>query len=105
MRVCLVTGSFPAMDCGVGDYTWQLACHLASAIDVTVVTSDRPPIRQFLARASRQPAVGRKDTASRLPTAYCRLPTGKEALDVRPVIRDWGVRSLPALCRERPTAS
>lgn len=41
MRVTLVTGSFPPMACGVGDYTRHLADALAARgdVDVTVVTS------------------------------------------------------------------
>jgi glycosyltransferase involved in cell wall biosynthesis len=76
MRVCLVTGSLPTMDCGVGDYTWQLARYLAVSESVTVVTSDRPAIRDF--NASRPPV---------------------PRLEVRPVINRWDLRSLPALRR------
>ena len=41
MRVMLITGSFPPMHCGVGDYTCKLAAALAERADlcVTVLTS------------------------------------------------------------------
>lgn len=41
MRVLLVTGSFPPMRCGIGDYSYRLAKALAAdpAIDVGVLTS------------------------------------------------------------------
>ena len=45
MRVCMVTGSFPKMKCGVGDYTYHLTSHLADlGVKIEVVTWDRPCI-------------------------------------------------------------
>ncbi|VXD00808.1 conserved hypothetical protein [Sphingomonas sp. T1] len=41
MKVLLVTGSFPPMRCGVGDYTWKLATALTEAgITVGVLTGE-----------------------------------------------------------------
>jgi glycosyltransferase involved in cell wall biosynthesis len=40
LKVGLISGAFPPIKCGVGDYTYHLACHLANAgTDVFVVTS------------------------------------------------------------------
>ena len=42
MRLLLISGSYPPMKCGVGDYTYQLAQALTAvaAIDIGVLTSD-----------------------------------------------------------------
>jgi glycosyltransferase involved in cell wall biosynthesis len=48
MKICLVTGSFPEMRCGVGDYTRCLANELTKAgHQVTVLTSDRKEVRKM----------------------------------------------------------
>lgn len=41
MKILIITGSFPPIKCGVGDYTSLLATHLAenTSIEVTVLTS------------------------------------------------------------------
>ena len=48
MKICLVTGSFPEMRCGVGDYTRCLANELIKAgQQVTVLTSDQKEVRKI----------------------------------------------------------
>jgi glycosyltransferase involved in cell wall biosynthesis len=96
MRVCLVTGSFPDLDCGVGDYSWHLARHLARDLAVTVVTSDRLPIHRFLAReaGSHERTVVAGDDAARKT-----IDARNGGLDVRPVVRSWGLAGLPFLRR------
>ncbi|MCK5219389.1 glycosyltransferase family 4 protein [bacterium] len=48
MKICLVTGSFPEMRCGVGDYTRCLANELIKAgHQVTVLTSDQKEVRKI----------------------------------------------------------
>lgn len=46
MRVTVLTGSFPEMVCGVGDYTSRLVRQLAAAgLDVRVITTELPEIQ------------------------------------------------------------
>jgi glycosyltransferase involved in cell wall biosynthesis len=41
MRICLITSRIPPAHCGVGDYTYQLACALhARGFEVTILTGD-----------------------------------------------------------------
>lgn len=54
MKILIITGSFPPIKCGVGDYTNLLATHLAenTSIEVTVLTSsncknDQTNVRVF----------------------------------------------------------
>ncbi len=71
MKICLVTGSFPEMRCGVGDYTRCLANELIKAgHQVTVLTSNRKEV----------------------------LKLGE--LEVRPEIRSWRSFNLWQLLRE-----
>jgi len=45
MKVCMITGSFPRMVCGVGDYTAQLCRSLSKfGVEVVVITSKDPQI-------------------------------------------------------------
>ncbi len=68
MRVCLVSGTCPPVRCGVGDYAWLLARHLARAgCEVTLLTS----------RGACAPP-----------------PPGVRVL---PVVRNWGLAGLPEL--------
>ncbi len=46
MRVCLISGSYPPLRCGVGDHTARLAVGLrAHDVDVRVITTRRPEIQ------------------------------------------------------------
>ena len=65
MRVLIVTGSFPPMKCGVGDYTYSLAKALAAdpGMDVAVLTS----------------------------LSGGKVP----GIDVFPIVRDWSLFELP----------
>jgi glycosyltransferase involved in cell wall biosynthesis len=101
MRICLVTGSLPSMDCGVGDYTWQLTRHLAASVGVTVVTSDRPAIRGFVAGlAEESRAAGGTPVDQGLPPSVLDASEpGVPGWEIRPIIGDWSLRSLPALRR------
>ncbi len=48
MKICLVTGSFPEMRCGVGDYTRCLANEFIKAgHQVAVLTSDQKEVRKL----------------------------------------------------------
>ena len=45
MNVCMITGSFPNLPCGVGDYTYRLAKALSGrGTDIHILTSKRPEI-------------------------------------------------------------
>ena len=69
MRVCLVTGEYPPMQGGVGDYTRELACAMArEGADVLVLTSRR--------------AGERRDAEDVLPGS----------LTVRPMVKRWDWR-------------
>ncbi len=47
MRICLISGSFPDMQCGVGDYTANLATALVGGeVEVWVLTSCHPEIHK-----------------------------------------------------------
>lgn len=81
MKVALLSGSFPPLHCGIGDYTARLASTLAhddAQLSVTVVTRAIPDIAS--------------DAAA--PAKVCALPLR------------WGIRALPrviaALRRLRP---
>jgi glycosyltransferase involved in cell wall biosynthesis len=52
MRVLLVSGSFPPMQCGVGDYTAKLACALGDLDDVTVAVLTRSDVDRNEARGN-----------------------------------------------------
>jgi glycosyltransferase involved in cell wall biosynthesis len=71
IRVLLVTGSYPPMRCGVGDYTERLARGLARCgdVEVSVITT------------TRADAPGDAETA----------------LSLRHVMQDWTIRRLPTL--------
>jgi len=75
MRVLLVTGSFPPMTCGVGDYTRSLAHELARSVDVAVLTS-----------VEAGPA-GARDRCEMFPCI--RTWAGDELPAVRDVVRRW----------------
>jgi len=70
MRVLLVSGSFPPMKCGVGDYTACLAAALAAqpGVQVAVLTS-----------------AGAADGGKATP------------VELFPVIRDWALREFPTV--------
>lgn len=72
MRVLLVTGSFPPMRCGVGDYSYRLAQALAadSAIRVGVLTS-----------------VDGKSTGKTV------------GMDIFPITKSWGLAEAPGVIR------
>jgi hypothetical protein len=77
MRILIITGSFPPMRCGVGDYTYQLAESLAqgSGLSVVVLTS----------RAAATPST---------PTAFEVFPVmeswdDSEASTIEEVTRKW----------------
>ena len=71
MRVMLITGSFPPMHCGVGDYTYKLAAALAesAALCVAVLTS----------RGAETPEGG--------------------SFDVLPVMQSWTMKDAPSAIR------
>jgi glycosyltransferase involved in cell wall biosynthesis len=71
MKVCLITGEFPPMQGGVGDYTSEVSKALdALGVEVHVITS------------TRQDAKGRKqEGGSNWQAASCVL---------HPVVREWG---------------
>lgn len=39
MKVCIISGSFPKMECGVGDHTFQLCNYLQNRTEINIITS------------------------------------------------------------------
>ncbi|MBE0606167.1 MAG: hypothetical protein IH610_07780 [Deltaproteobacteria bacterium] len=68
MKVLLVSGAYPPMQCGIGDYTARLAQSLGKRKDVTVAVLT--------------------DTAA--GSAF-------EGIDLFPIVRTWGFREIPVV--------
>jgi len=74
MKVCMVSGTFPNMKCGVGDYTYRLSCELKKlGIELDVITSQNPQVI--------------KD----------------KGLKVDPIIEKWSFSNLPLLLKSIKT--
>lgn len=76
VRIVLITGSYPPMRCGIGDYTFQLVGAMRNAgVEAAVLTSAGAGV-------------------------------GSEGSGVHPVVRGWGIwRAIPVairVCRHRP---
>jgi glycosyltransferase involved in cell wall biosynthesis len=72
LKVLLITGSYPPVRCGVGDYTARLA----------VALHQRPDVRLAV-----------------LTSALHGVPTEEAGVEVRPAMRSWRVPDLPQYCR------
>jgi glycosyltransferase involved in cell wall biosynthesis len=90
MRVCLISGEYPPMQGGVGDYTHELAKALAAlGVEVAIITS---------ARAADQTAAVAVGQARGLPPGGAEQDGGRRArptashdgLEVYPIIPHWG---------------
>lgn len=58
MKVCMISGSFPGMKCGVGDYTANLSRELAKdGICIDVITSCNPEITRKIENGSERLAI------------------------------------------------
>jgi len=71
MRVLLVSGSYPPMPCGVGDYTAQLAKAFGRRGDVTVAVLTGIPAEGVV----------------------------EEGVELFPVVRTWGISDAPSIVR------
>lgn len=72
MRILLVTGSFPPMKCGVGDYSFNLAKALVEEQEVQVGV---------------------------LTTAFCEETVKSDGIEVFPVIKKWGLGEVPEVIK------
>ena len=72
MRILLITGSFPPMPCGIGDYTAQLAEALGKLPNMTVAV---------------------------LADAAAHASMGGKGFDLFPVVRSWNITSLHAILK------
>lgn len=69
MRILLITGSFPPMKCGVGDYTSHLARALSKRANASVAVL----------------------------TSVSANPVFDPDVEVLPVLSKWGLRDIPAV--------
>lgn len=102
MRVTLLTGSYPPLPCGVGDYTAMLARALASDCAVTVITSrgasagpdSNAEVRPLMADWSlaEKARLGREVTATRPDVVHLQYPTVGMGSSLLPVL-------VPSICK------
>ncbi len=91
MRVCMIVPRYPPDRCGVGDYTYLLAWHLARCgVSVDILTS------RALTKAVSFPPPD--FVGSRAGTGTATREIKEIRVRVLPVINAWGWRSLPRLC-------
>ncbi len=77
IRICMVVPRYPPDRCGVGDYTYLLAQHLAHLdVSVDILTSRRPALSMTLQSDAREQA----------------------GVRVLALVDDWGWRSLLDIC-------
>ncbi len=97
MKVCLISGEYPPMQGGVGDYTRELACALlALGVEVHVITSARAAARS----QARSTAECRSSSQGRRHSAGAPwLTTSGQPPIVHPNIARWGWRSLATIQR------